>query len=156
MLIAFCLLTIGYAYGQDSLRIKNRYGTPDTSVRDTSKLKGGALIDSLHTKPETKEGLKEMQRKPDSLRSSTGSFHYGAIAQNDEFTKRIEKMEARIVKMKKKVGSVSAKTQLASIENQKNELKQRIKNGMVNQPGAAEKWNADIKKLDVKLDALEK
>jgi hypothetical protein len=153
ILTAACLIAIG-AFAQDSIRIRNRHSSPDTSDRDTTKLKGGVLLDSIHTDPKTKEELKEMQRPPDSTNKASKPRN-NFIAQNEDLSKEIGQVEERIAALKKKQMDVSRKSQLATVENKKNELKQRIKNGEVNQPGARDKWNADMKSILEKLTQLE-
>jgi hypothetical protein len=154
LIIAGCLVTY-FAFGQDSIRIRNRHTSPDTTTKDTTKLKGGSLVDTIHTQPKTKKELKEMQRPTDSLRKESMLSGSELFAQNDDLSKEIEQLESRIMTLKKKQMTASEKSALASVENQKNELKQRIKNGEVNQPGAKEKWNADLAKIKERISKLE-
>jgi hypothetical protein len=133
---------------QDSIRVKNRHDVPDTSVKDTTKLKGGALIDTINIKPpknkETTDTLSFTPKKQDLL-----------IAYQDEKNKMISDLEKDINGLKAKLSnSTSAdKGNIAGLENKKNELKERLKNRTMDTK-ESERWMSDYSDLKARVDKL--
>jgi hypothetical protein len=145
-----CIFVSAFSFAQDSVKVKNRHDIPDT-VRDTVKLKGGALIDTIHSKPD-----KDMMKKPDSSSSSkTNLWQFMAYAQ-DERNEKIAALENGISDLKKNMDTknVSYKSAVATVENKKNELKSTLKNN----PNMSEKdrqiWDNNYKELILKVNTL--
>jgi hypothetical protein len=131
--IGFTIFTCNQMYCQDSTRIKNLPGTSDSS---TTKLNGGALIDTINP------GNGNSQQK-------------AAAVSYADADKRIEEMEKEIAALKteiRKSTDSSLKSSLAGIENRKNTLKAQLKeNGDADK---REKWEKDYSDLKVKVENL--
>jgi hypothetical protein len=142
------LITGGFisSYAQDSIKIKNRRDKPDTSVKDTVKLKGGALIDTINIKDKT---------DPFSDTTSYFSDSKNVYAFQNTRAEKIEALELQIANLKGSMkGSVAEKSAIASIENKKNDLKSRIQNEAAFSKIEQQKWDQDYSELMSKIEEL--
>jgi hypothetical protein len=151
LLLSAFLLTVNFSgIAQDSIKIKNRHNLPDTTP-DTGKLDGGALIDTIHTT----DSIPSDEKTDTTSQIDMNTQDVYAMLQDDRQAKLAD-VEKDIIALKagmKKSDDVSTRSALASIENKKNELKARLKNGL-SESKEIEKWNAELAELKVKIEKL--
>jgi hypothetical protein len=147
------LLGVFSTNGQDSIKVKNRHDIPDTT-NDAINPKGGALIDTINIK-ETPERKRMNQKDTTSFNNSISDFHL--LAFQDERNSKIESLEKEINSLKESMKTkkdVALKSNIASLENKKNDLKSRLKNAPAPDSKEMEKWNLEYNELKEKVEKL--
>jgi hypothetical protein len=164
-----CLLVLSFCLSisaQDQPPVRNRHSTPDTNQKDTTKLKGGALIDTIHNK--NKEEMEKMEMKPDSSKRDTipkisinilDEDFYAMVSQEKpaaETDPKITQLEKDISVLKGMVKeNPSIKAQLASLENRKNQLKFQLREGVKDKNASTDaNWNTEYAAVRKKVDEL--
>lgn len=152
--LACLFVSMGYfsSNAQDSLKIKNRHSIPDTTTPYNDKLKGGALIDTIHIKDIDSSGI----RRRDTT-SLNVIFNNPVFAlQNNDAQSKISVLESDIAELKNGLSKkdVTFKASVATVENKKNELKARLKNNPSPGTKEMERWENDYLNLKKEIDRL--